>query len=735
MLKLRISQKLPLTIIGIAVLSSIIISAILVSRASTELFYSAEQKLIALKVSRKEALKHYLDSIDQDLSSLSQNEYVREALLRFDVAWDELGGNQERQLQGLYIENNPHPTGEKENLDYATDGSAYSAAHKKYHPWFRHFLRQRDYYDIFLFDTDGNLIYTVFKELDYATNLNTGKYKDSDLGNAFRAARDNPERDNQSFFDFKPYAPSHGAAASFISQPILHDDGSLAGVLVFQMPIARINAVMQVKAGLGESGETYLVGSDFLMRSDSRFSEESTILKTKVEGETVKLALAGEEGVQVVLDYRGIPVLSAYGLLDYHGTKWAVLAEIDEAEVLQPVTGMKRFALLAVLALIVVVAAISVFLARRVAKPISNMTGAMKRIAEGDVNVSVPGLERSDEIGAMAQATQVFKENAIEKTMLEKEQQEAKKRAEEERKKVLRDLADDFEKKVGSVIQTITSAASGMSRTAESMQGVVTVANEKSSNVASASEETNQNVQAVASASEEMSASVNEISQQLSNTTKVVHDSVQKVESTDETAQQLSSAAGRIGTVVEMIQGIAEQINLLALNATIESARAGEAGKGFAVVASEVKNLANQASKAVEEIGQEIDNMQTVSESVIGVLHDIKEGVNEISSYTNNVSAAVEEQSAATKEIASNMSTASAGVSSIVSDITGVTDATQQADTAAAEVLKASQELSKQSEVLSKEVDVFLAEISDGERERGVRAVDEEKGEALEEAG
>ena len=163
---------------------------------------------------------------------------------------------------------------------------------------------------MFLVDLSGNVVYSVFKELDFATNLNKGEWKDSDLGNVFRKTK-TAAKDSVAFFDFKPYAPSANAPASFIATPIVGAAGKNIGSLVFQMPVDRINTIMQVAAGMGKSGETYIVGKDFLMRSNSRFSKEPTILKTKVDTATVKKALANKSGIEVTPDYRGIPVFSA----------------------------------------------------------------------------------------------------------------------------------------------------------------------------------------------------------------------------------------------------------------------------------------------------------------------------------------------------------------------------------------------------------------------------------------
>ena len=186
------------------------------------------------------------------------------------------------------------------------------------------------------------------------------------------------------------------------------------GVLVFQMPIGRINDIMQQQEGMGESGETYIVGADGFMRSDSRFSEESTILKTQVSGATVDKGLAGERGVEIVLDYRGIPVMSAYTPVEFFGTKWVVLAEIDEAEVLLPVVELRNFLIIAALILLAVAGLLGVFAARQVTSPLARITEAIDKVAGGDLAAEIPGTGRSDEIGEMAKSLVSIRDSAAE---------------------------------------------------------------------------------------------------------------------------------------------------------------------------------------------------------------------------------------------------------------------------------------------------------------------------------
>lgn len=437
---LRISQKLPLLIIVSSLLLGVSLGSLSYIQSASTIDSEVRKKLQVAQQARTNALMNYLVSIKEDLLETASNPAVVEAAKLFSTSWEALPGNQTEILQNLYITENEHPTGEKEKLDYAEDGSFYSDVHKRYHPWFRQKLYTNEYYDIFLLDLEGNLTYSVFKELDYATNLETGKWKNSGLGEVYRAAKSNSE---PVFVDFAPYAPSFDAPASFVGMPVM--DGEVpVGILVFQMPISRINALMQDATGLGETGESYIVGQDLLMRSDSRFSETSTILERTVDTEPVRLALKGETGAMIATDYRDVNVKSIYGPMEFMGARWAILSEIDEAEYSAPIADVRNNMLIVGLVLLLVVGAVGLFFSRRLVNGLIAITNSAKQLADGDTQTPIPLQESQDEVGDMARAIKVFQDNALEMAVMEQErlqkEDEEKARQEEEKIKVAKQL-------------------------------------------------------------------------------------------------------------------------------------------------------------------------------------------------------------------------------------------------------------------------------------------------------
>lgn len=740
---LKISVKLPAFIVSFLMIACCAVGVSAYLDAKDAVFTEVESKLTAILAARKSELGGYMASIEEDLLITADSPATLAALNAFESGWNTVGDNPTGILQRLYIFDNPQALRQKDKYYDARDGSSYSKAHVKFHPWFHQLQQKRGYYDVFLFDSDGNLVYSVFKENDYATNMNMGEWRDTDLARVFKDAVNATGKGSVSFYDFRPYAPSADAPASFMATPIMGENGSVAGVLAFQMPIGKINAIMQKNDGMGESGESYLVGEDHLMRSDSRFSKEPTILKTKIIGETTTAALKGNSGIATIQDYRDISVVSAYTDFNIHGSNWAIIAEIDTDEVNQPIDSMRNGMIMVGLVIMAVLSAIALVFTKTLVQPISDMVKCMGELAQGGTSVDVPGLDRQDEIGAMATSVNVFKVNAIERVRLEKEaeetriaQEEAEKRrqsearaaeekklAEEKRlekeaqEKRLADrleMAQRFEDRVGGVLQTVSSAATELNATSESMNGSANKMKEESVSAAAATTQAGQNVQLVASAAEEMTVSVKEISSQINNASAASKNALNSVNDASAKVTQMADSSDKISEVILLINDIAEQTNLLALNATIEAARAGDAGKGFAVVASEVKNLAGQTASATDEIRAQINEMQETTSDTVSAVQEISVTIGELDKISSSIAAAVEQQACAMQEISRNSLEAATGTETAGENVKTVSQLAEETGNAASDVLSASNELSGQATTLQGAVDEFLTEIRTG---------------------
>ena len=411
--KLKIAYQLPILIVGAGLLVGVSLGLSTYFNAAASLESVEREKLIVALEGRNATLQSYLTGIQQDLEIVASNVTTRWALAGFEEGWAELEKNQTGQLQDLYIHDNQYPLGQKHKLDAAEDDTTYSEIHALYHPWFRGLLEERGYYDIFLFDAAGNLVYTVFKELDFATNMETGPWRDTDLANAFRLARDN----GQTFFDFQPYAPSHDAPASFISTAIHDEDGKFLGVLAFQMPVDRINAILQEAVGLGETGETFLVGNDSTMRSDSRFSEEPTMLRRQVDMKAVERAFDGHSGASNETSHEGNKIVVAYMPVDFAGVRWALLAQIDYAEIMAPVVdlGIETAGIASVI--LVFLFGFGWMMAKSIVNPLNKIIQAVGKLAKGE-SIQVPGSNRGDEIGVLGRSLDTVYQRGLEAARL-----------------------------------------------------------------------------------------------------------------------------------------------------------------------------------------------------------------------------------------------------------------------------------------------------------------------------
>lgn len=363
-----------------------------------------------------------------------------------------------------------------------------------------------------------------------------------------------------------------------------------------------------------------------------------------------------------------------------------------------------------ILLTILVVIALSVLVARGISRPVLMMTAAMKTLADGDLENEIPGKDYKNELGQMAEAVQVFKDNMIKTRQLTDEQVKAQEGL-RKRTAVIDELVKEFDGQVTSAPTSVSGATAEMEQSARKMSETAEETNGQASLVASAAEEAGTNVQTVAAAAEELSSSIAEISRQVSQSSEITGKAVEGARNTDQQIQGLAQAANKIGEVVALITDIAEQTNLLALNATIEAARAGEAGKGFAVVASEVKNLANQTAKATDEIGGQISGIQSATVEAVSAIQEIGQTITQINEIGTMIASAVEEQSAATQEIARNVEQAATGTQQVSTNISGVNQSAVETGEAAKQVLGATGKLEQQATSLKSNVESFLTDI------------------------
>ncbi len=524
------------------------------------------------------------------------------------------------------------------------EGELYQKADTTFKDLLSHYEKEYGYYDLFLITAEGDVVFTVEHEADFASNLLKGQYRGSGLAKTFKNAMSGEIL----LTDFESYAPSNGVAASFIAAPILKNDRVL-GAVALQMPIGAINEIMQEKTGMGESGETYLVGADYKMRSDSRFEQDSTILKKKIQTAGVEKAMKGFSDTELYPDYRGIPVYGAFTKVDIKGVDWVILSEIDEAEALAPLYAMRNDVILLLVVISLLITGFALFAARGFSRPINSLSQIADRIANGDLKVKID-IDKRDEIG---------------------------------------DLANSLKVMVGNLTRVVTEVQNAAGQVSVGSEQV----NSSSQQMAQGASEQASNVEEVSSSMEQMSSTVKQNADNAQQTASIAQKAAEDAEEGGAAVSQTVNAMKSIAEKINIIEEIARQTNMLALNAAIEAARAGEHGKGFAVVAAEVRKLAERSQSAAKEIGELSVSSVEISEKAGALLGEIVPVIQKTSDLVKEINASSNEQAN--------------GIEQVTKAIHQLDQVIQQNASATEEMAATSEELSSQAISMNEQVAFF----------------------------
>ena len=444
--QLRLAQKLPLILVLSAGLVSGGVGLASYLIASDTVTALTQERLVNAADERAAEIRSYLETIEDDLLSHA-GEQAAVAIRDFGINWGQIKeGAPADLLRDAYVTNNPFPAGERIQLDAAEGKFNYNFTHGKIHPGYRMLIEQRGYYDIFLFDLKGTLLYSAYKEDDFGQNFaeGGGPYADTGLGKVYRAAAAMEAPGATAVSDLESYAPSNGAPAFFLAAPVFDARGKKFGVIGYQLPIDKFNTILSDTRGVGTTGEVFLVGRDGLRRNDSHHSAESDTLATRFDSPLVAQALAGENPIGFGVNEEGAATVLVGQSVALPGLDWAIMAEQELNEAQAPVTALRNGMVLVAGVLLAIAAIAGILISRGITKPLGRLTGVMSKLAAGDLSAEVEGAKRTDELGAMARAVEVFKLNALKVTEMTESERAASDQRRADRATMMQDLQRAF---------------------------------------------------------------------------------------------------------------------------------------------------------------------------------------------------------------------------------------------------------------------------------------------------
>lgn len=667
----KINHKLVFTFLSLSLTPLIIFAYITINMASDSIQAQAFSQLESVRSIKKAQISNYLSSLKASLQVLNDDPYASEAFNAFDKALttDGLNSDAWRQAENQYAER------------------------------FININKVNAWYDLFFINLQGDIIFTAAKESDLGSNIALSGLNQTSLGDAFQSSQQN-SLTAISVSDFKPYPPSNDEPAAFMMTKLSDLTGKHIGYIALQFPLNKVNEIMQQRDGMGDTGETYLVGEDRRMRSDSYLdptghsviaSFAGNISENGVNTEAVKAAFTGETASRIIIDYNGNSVLSSFSTIDLGEFKWALIAEIDEAEAFETSKTLINITAVIVTVVSVIITAIAIVIAKNISGPIVQAVVIAQRVSSGDLTADID-VDQSDELGLLQQAMH------------------------------------DMIIKLKDMVEHIANSANQQAAASQELSSITELTDENVSRQHLATEQ-------VATAINEMSVSIDEVTQNTSEasnaadtSTKLVHISSIAVNETIEQIVKLSDditkskvliddvQAGTkdIANILVTIKGIADQTNLLALNAAIEAARAGEQGRGFAVVADEVRNLAQNTQNSTVEIEKMIksleQNVSAATNSMVAGTDQAQLIVDKTHEVTQSL-AEVESSVSMISDMNIQISTATQQQSEVARDInqqaTQISDISIETGESTKEIASASDELAALAVELTEQVNAF----------------------------
>ena len=681
---LQLSKKLPLFIISFSLFIGTVLIAVSATSFQNYAYTAIQTQMSSLISDRRAAIQLLMNSIESDLLTLGASPATSEALVDFAASWEALGEQPGETLVKAYIDDNPNPTGSKHLLDYAAGDDSYHTDHKHYHSGLRTLIETKGYYDAFLVSPAGDIVYSVFKELDYGSNLVNGTYKDSGLGELFREAIKGAPG-SYHFIDMSPYAPSAGAAAAFVATPVFSPENEVVGVLALQVPVAMLSVISNNTEGLGQTTEIFIVGDDNLSRTTSRFDGGYQVLQEFAGNDHITAALDGNthfyESV-VGLNGRDVVTLSKPVGLDY--VNWVMIVEQEVQELMAPVTAKRNLLIIIGVVVTAVMSLLGILFARSITKPIVRIRANMVDVSAGELETEVPDAARGDEVGEIGKTLVQMQDKLRDARTAEQaraEQQQQQQHVVETLSAGLLRLSEgDFSTPINgafsaeheklradfnTTVHTLSDTLAQVIDSADSIRNGANEISQSSDDLSHRTESQAATLEETAAALDEMTASVKSAAEGARKVEHIVDEAKSEAETSGEVVQnavtamtEIEQSSSHISQIIGVIDDIAFQTNLLALNAGVEAARAGEAGRGFAVVASEVRALAQRSSDAAMEIKTLIgDSTKQVETGVVLVgrageaLQNIVDRVGHISTLVTDIARGAVEQSTGLGEI------------------------------------------------------------------------------------